>query len=512
MPTDRPPAEPASRSRNQPLPRISSVSGAPKGNPRGADERVGDRDRGRREWLPTLASSLGWAFFVGGFVLGLRPFFDNSLYTHLATGRLIVAGGVPHTDPYSFTANGAPWVVQSWLVSAAFGFAERGFGIVGVRVFAGVLVAGLLGLTWRLTAPARSLLPRLVIAGLFVVACSPFLSPRPLLVGLIALALSLVVITEKRDPRWLIPIMWVWTNAHGSFPLGLVAIGCWTVGGWLDGERDRAAWKPLGWAVAGTLLGAINPIGPTLLVFPVSLLGKMEVLSQVVEWKSPDFTTSYARLFLVQVVVAIVVLVRRPQWRLVVPLVVFVAAALLGQRNIPDASLVLVPGLAIGLAGLGSLDGRERGPVPSIVALGVLVAGLFMTSNLLAEPAFDLTTYPTDGIAWLAQNDLIGPEHRVATEDTTGNTLEILYGTEAGTFFDDRYDMYPLELARDYLRVHGGQKGWEEALDKHQVGYLMWSTREPVAQLVAGSDHWRVLYQDDRVFIACRRGATDRCR
>ena len=142
-----------------------------------------------------------------------------------------------------------------------------------------------------------------------------------------------------------------------------------------------------------------------------------------------------------------------------------------------------------------------------MVGAGVLLAGVIVAGSLLGEPAFDLTTYPTDGISWLAQHDLIGPEHRVATEDTTGNTLEILYGTRAGTFFDDRYDMYPIELSRDYLRVHSGQQGWESALDRHQVHYLLWSRSEPVAQLVASSDHWRVLYQDNRVFIACRRGS-----
>jgi len=464
-----------------------------------------------RDWRPRVADVIGLAFVVAGLVLGLRPFFDNSFFTHLATGRLIMAGGIPRADPYSFTANGEPWVVQSWLVSTLFGAVERWFGVLGVRLLAGLLVAALLGLVWRLTNAAKTLVPRVLIAGFFVVACSPFFSPRPLLVGLVMLGLVLVVITEGRDPRWLVPIMWVWANAHGSFPLGLVAIACLAGGAWLDGERGRATWRPLGWAVAGTALAAINPLGPNLLVFPVQLLGKMEVLSQVIEWKSPDFATSFARVFLGGLVVGAIALVRRPSYRVAVPMLVFAAAALLGQRNIPVAGLVMVPCLAVVLANVGNLEGRERGPVPAMLAAAVLVAGLVVGSNVVAEPAFDLSSYPTDGISWLAQHDLVGPEHRIATEDTVGNTLEVLYGTRAGAFFDDRYDMYPIELARDYLRVHAGQPGWEAALDRHEVRYVLWSRTAPIAQLVASSDHWRVLYQDHKVFLACRRGsgATD---
>jgi len=67
--------------------------------------------------------------------------------------------------------------------------------------------------------------------------------------------------------------------------------------------------------------------------------------------------------------------------------------------------------------------------------------------------------------------------------------------------------MYPTELANDYIRVHEGSLGWEAALDRHDVEYLLWSRSAPLAQLVAGSDHWRVLYQDNVAFIACRRGS-----
>lgn len=457
--------------------------------------------------MPSLAAVFGWILALVGFGIGARTIYDNSLFTHIATGRLIVVDGVPHADPYSFTAAGAPWVVQSWLVSLLYGLSEKLLGEVGLRILGGLMVAAIVALAWRLTRPARSLLPRILIVGLVMVACGPFWSPRPLLVGLVLLELALLIVLEGHDARWLIPVMWLWVNSHGSFPLGLVAIAAILAGSWLDGDKERERWWPLGWAVVGTVLGAIGPIGPKILVFPVELLGRMDVLSRVVEWQSPNFGTGFARVFLLQVIVAILALVRRPSYRSALPLVVFVAAALIGQRNIPDASLVLIPGMAVGLAGLGRLDGRERGIVPVVLGAAATLVAVVVLSGQLAEPAFDLTTYPTDGITWLAQHDMIGTDVRVATQDTVGNTLELLYGTSNKTSFDDRYDMYPIQVSRDYLALQDGAPDWQAGLDRQRVQVLMWSRTAPLAALVASSPDWRIRYQDPSVFIACRRGS-----
>jgi hypothetical protein len=345
------------------------------------------------------------------------------------------------------------------------------------------------------------------IMGLVMVACGPFWSPRPLLLGLILLEVALLIVLEGHDARWLIPVMWLWVNSHGSFPLGLVAIGALLAGAWLDGDRDLERWWPLGWAVLGTVLGAVGPIGPQILVFPLELLGRMEVLSRVVEWQSPNFSAGFARVFLLQVVIAVLALVRRPSYRSALPLVIFVAAALIGQRNIPDASLVLIPGMALGLAGLGRLDGRERGAAPLALGVAASAVAVAVLVGQLSGPAFDLSTYPTDGIAWMRQHDLIGTDVRVATQDTVGNTLELLFGPAHQTSFDDRYDMYPLEVSRDYLAVQDALPTWQEGLDRQRVQVLMWARTAPVAALVASSPDWRIQYQDPMVFVACRRGS-----
>src|SRR5688500_6952739 len=99
-------------------------------------------ERRRRLTPPTLESLFVATFALLGLRIGLRPLGDNSLFIHLRTGiDLVRTGHVPRTDPYTFTSGGDPWVVQSWLASAAYGVAERLAGFAGVRVFHGLAYA-----------------------------------------------------------------------------------------------------------------------------------------------------------------------------------------------------------------------------------------------------------------------------------------------------------------------------------------------------------------------------------
>src|SRR5262245_60223682 len=101
---------------------------------------------------PTLAGLVGLVIVLVGLIAGLGPLNDNSFMTHLAPGRIILdTHHIPHSDPYTFTAFGEPWVVQSWLASLLYGIGDRYFGPAGVVVLVGISAAVLAGLLWTLT-------------------------------------------------------------------------------------------------------------------------------------------------------------------------------------------------------------------------------------------------------------------------------------------------------------------------------------------------------------------------
>jgi hypothetical protein len=455
---------------------------------------------------PQASSVVGLALAAVAGGLALGSISDNSFFTHLATGRIILASGVPSSDPYSFTAAGDPWVVQSWLASTAYGLIDRWAGGAGLRILTATLVFTMIALVWRLTRAAHSLLPRLAITAAVLWTSVAFWAPRPLLFGLVALALMLVLVQDGRDPRWLVPLLWVWANSHGSFPLGLLALAAFWLGRRLDGEDDGRERRALLCAGVGTVAAAVGPIGPRLLVFPITVLGRSAILRRVVEWQSPDFSTGFARVFLVEVAAGALVLVRRPSYRIAVPLVVFSAAALLGLRNIPLASIVFVPGLAIGLAGLGRVDGRERTRANLVVGAAVVAAGVIVVVSVAGRPSYDLSSYPVDAMVWLDQHGAIGTSARVVTTDTTANALELLYGTRHRVFVDDRYDMFPLPVLEDYLVLNAGQPGWDDVLARHGIDTVLWPRSTPLGALVVESPDWSVQYQDAGVIVGCRRG------
>ena len=166
---------------------------------------------------PKLEGLFVATFVLLGFRLGVRPIGDNSMFTHLRTGiDMVRAGSIPRTDPYSFTAEGSRWVVQSWLPEWTYGWAHQLGGYRLVVLEQAVLVAALAWLVVRLARTGSPL--RTAAAGLLTVGIgAPFWSPRPLLFGLVCMALTVTVVERKRTPWLLVPIVWLWVSSHGSF-------------------------------------------------------------------------------------------------------------------------------------------------------------------------------------------------------------------------------------------------------------------------------------------------------
>lgn len=448
---------------------------------------------------------VGSLFALWGAWIGARALNDNSFLTHLATGRLILADGIPDADPYSFTAAGAAWSVQSWLVSLLFAGAERLGGDAALHLSIMAMTTVLAALVWVVTRPAGGLLSRVALSGLAIGVGAATWAERPLLVGLIGLCLVVLAAEDRFDPRWLIPVMWIWVNSHGSFPLGLAALGCYYVGRRLDGEPADVERRALIWCAVGIVAGAVGPLGPAILAFPLQLLSQSEALSNIVEWASPSFADPWARLFFVQIAVAILVLVRRPSYRAAVPLVVFTGAALLAARNVPVAAIVFLPGMCLGLGGLGSLTGRERSVVTVVGTAMVAVAGVALAVGTANSPTYALEQYPTAPLAWMEANDLGTTGHRVALQDFVGNYVEAIKGDQANVFIDDRYDMYPVELSDDYLALLQGSPRWREILDRHEIDAVLWERDEALSELLVASPDWHVVYDDQSWLVATRR-------
>lgn len=471
------------------------------------------RDAGGIPKLP-LSTVVGAGLVVWAARVATSPLHDNSFLTHLATGRRILeSSSIPRSDPYSYSAAGEPWVVQSWLASVLYAWIESVFGASGLRVVFALLFVLLVVAVWMLTAPARSLAPRLLIAALAVAIGSGAWSyQRPLLFGLLGVVAVLLALDGRLSPYLLLPVMWIWVNTHGSFPFAVVLIVTVALGRRLDGARVDQEMRLGVFVVGGILLSAINPLGPRLLVFPLELLQRREVLGFIVEWQPPAFADVWSLAYLVLVVLVLGTLVRQPKWASFVPVAVFLPLSLVAQRNIAIATLVLVPVAAHGLAGLGSITGENRTRAATGGTLAFLMLAVLVVNSRLVAMPLDLSSYPVAAVAYVdaSRSGAAQGLERVVTSDEVGNLLGY-FGVQEMVFMDDRVDMYPREVILEYVTLQRGASGWEEILDRHDVQYVIWDRGGPLDSLLLEVDTWRVVWLDVDFRVFCRRGVSASC-
>ncbi len=467
---------------------------------------------------PGPERSLSLAFALAGFVAAAGIMADNSLLTHLATGHHILdAGSVPSTDPYSRFGAGQAWTVQSWSVSVVYAVLDRLAGPAAIRLFHGALGAGIgLGL-WRLSGPARELPTRIVLTALPLVVGVGLWSPRPLLVGLAALVALLCLVQQDRPGWLLVPLLWLWANAHGSFPLALALLVLLAIGSWLDrGRPPRRELALVGWAGVGSVLAAVGPIGPALLAFPAQVVTRREAMFGVVEWEPPSYT-SPAELTWLALALALLVAARRGLgWRALLPAGAMVLAATLALRNVAPASIVVAALAAPALAGLRvrrpASSSALRAPLLRAVGVASAVALVVAVAAVATGPALDLARYPVAAVDALEAEGLVPSEEVVTVHrEAVGNYLTWRYGPGARVFVDDRFDFHDLDLLADHRDLLAA-RGPREVLDRWEADVVLWEVDHPLVDWLEEAPEWSVRRGPEWV-VACRSGgaATDRC-
>jgi hypothetical protein len=475
----------------------------------------------RRARLPAPETLVVLAAVVAGARLGLRPISDNSTLVHLRTGlELIRTGHVPRSDPYSFTAPGHGWVVQSWLASLLYGAAYRVGGHVLVAGQAALMAAtaAVVALAARSTTAWRSG----VAATIAIAASAPGWSPRPLMFELLCLALVVLIVERGAHPLWLVPVVWVWVNTHGSYPLGLA----WLVARAVGQAVDARGWPHrtvvyLGAFVVGLAVAVVNPLTWRLLTFPFVALHKRAVFQGIVEWRSPNFQNANSLVALIFIAAALAVLFRaRLPWADTLPVIGFLALGLVAERNLAPFGVVLAPALAHALSAAPSggtephaaarareiavrvgLSPAWRGAVCGVGALVVIALGV----RSVGQPVLNFSSYPVKAVDYLAANGRLGPEHRTAEIDVVGCYLIWRAGPTTKDFIDDRYDMYPASVVADAGALGAAQGGEGRVLDRYHVDTVLWSANAALPGALKADGGWRQTFDDGRWVVLERR-------
>jgi hypothetical protein len=366
----------------------------------------------------------------------------------------------------------------------------------------------------------------------FVVAAQG-IGLRAQVLGLLCLAALLAVVADRRDHPgrlWLaVPILAVWANIHGSFPIGLVLLGLAAAQDVAAGHRARTASAVL---VAASLATLANPFGVDAWRYVTAIGTDPTIARFVVEWRhtspfDPAGAVFYGSVAAVLVLVA--VRVRQPDRLPLTTLAWLAGLALLGAWAVravawwgvgaaPAVAVLLtavaamrtggVPNATVPAPRLAARDGLRRAQTAFVVALGLALVAV----QPIWHPSPDgggigsrLRDAP-EGIARAIEDAAAArPAARVFNAQRWGSWLE-LDVPQAPVFADSRIELIPADAWRDYILVSEGDARWREILDAWRVDVIVVALADqpPLAALVRSDGGWRVTYEDADGLVAER--------
>ncbi len=454
---------------------------------------------------------------IGGMFVPLRSFFvDPDVWWHIKVGAtLLSTHRFPTTDPYSFTAPGSPWIAYEWLGEVLLAAVHRTWGLRGLValdfVIASAILLSLYALaTLRCGNSKAGFVTCVVLVPLAYLSCSL----RPQMLGYLFLVLTLIVLERFRQGHagglWLLPPLFlVWVNTHGSFVLGLFALGVYWASGlvdihwgdlasrlWTPGERLRLELVALLSLIALTL----TPYGTEVCLYPLNMAFSQPInVGNIQEWQPMMFGEFFGKLFLALLLGFVLAQVTlRPTWRLeeFVLFLAGVAAACLHVRFI----LILVPFstplFAVILArGIPPYEPAKDKPALNAILMAVVVAGIvwFFPSRARLESIME-EKWPVRAVAYLKQHPAPRPMYN--TYGYGGYLIWQLDGQNK-VFIDGRADIYErVGVLADYLSISRLGLAAPFLLNAYGIQSCLIDHDEALRTLLEASPGWQRVYSD----------------
>ena len=415
-------------------------------------------------------------------------------------------------DTFTYTAAGAPWNDPEWLSELLMAFAYRAASWSGVALVfaaASALTSFLLG---RQLLKHLSALSAIVILQLALACIFSSISSRPYVLALPVLAAWTATLIAARDRNrapslFLLPLMTLWANLHGSFLLGVALVGPFAVEALISDDHDR--WKTFGsWCAfgVGALVAAtINPRGFGGLIFPLEFSTR-SVVPFLGDWQSFSFDTISP--FEVTLLALFGLFVLRPV-RLSVPraltLLFLVHMSLAHRRYVYVFAIIAAMTLAQPIAAALADDRsspRTHGNRAECVSIAiVLIVSMVATFARLAVPNVmrDGFASPISALSHVPPQLASQP---VLNQDIFGGYL-IWRGVRP--FIDTRDEIFSDTFHATYratLRADAGVL--QSILAKYRVQWTILRPAIPANVVLDASPEWRKLYADRYAVIHVR--------
>jgi hypothetical protein len=451
--------------------------------------------------MPRVSPTLSFALFAGLAAFALAAFSpgvlnDGDTYWHIRAGEWMLAHGATlRADPFSYTVTGAPWHTQEWMAEVLLAFGWRG-GWAGVHFMVAVAAALTAGVVGYFVRRRVAFVPALLATVLGLCCVTGSLLARPHMLSLPLLALwtgGLVTAREKNiaPSWWLIPLIPLWANLHGSFAFGLALAGAMMVEAVMDSRsREKAATAWGLFLLAAIASALLTPFGVAGLLFPFKL-SAMQGLGHIGEWQASDF--SQVSPFAVALLASLFVFgsgkIRVPMFRLLLLVGLVYLALMHGRHQMllgVVGPLLLAPSLA------QAWPAKDERGKPLFAALAVAgFAALIVLRTALPVMRGDDPVTPATALAHVPR---FVRETPVLNDYSFGGYL-IWNGVKP--FIDSRADLYGDIFLGNYADITAPDKDALAAtLAYYHVRWTIFSAHAPVVKLLDATPGWHRLYAD----------------
>jgi hypothetical protein len=462
--------------------------------------------------------------FLGLFAMTARNITDPDIWWHLKTGEFIATHkSVPHTDPFSYTRAGQPWIAHEWLSELLFYQLHRAAGFAGlILIFSAILCAAFFFLYLR-CGPASYIAGVLTLFGAW--ATAPVWGVRPQVISLLFTSLWLLLLERsERNPKllwWTLPLTLLWVNLHAAFALGLALSVLFLTGEWIENKLARRSQRNLRYAafilLLDLLIVPLNPNGLRMFSYPFETLRSPAIQNYIVEWASPNFHRPEYWLFLLIILSAFAALTcsslpLRPRDLLL--LLISLYASLCSIRMIPLFILTAVPLIAKRLGNwprttqLSRRNPATRTALNAAIVLSMLIfATVRITQVIQNLPRAEALQFPAAAVAYLQSHPPAGPIFN--HYDWGGYLIWNLYPTTP-VFIDGRTDLYGEPLLHDFADLYQFHGPWQQILQRWQIQTVIVPPDSALATGLRSAPGWTISYQDSQAEILTDLKLSDR--
>jgi hypothetical protein len=462
------------------------------------------------------------ALFLGLFAMAARNVTDPDVWWHLKTGQYIAEHkSVPHTDPFSYTRTGEPWVTHEWLTELLLYELERTTGWAGLIVTFAAVLSGAFFLLYLRCGRAP------YVAGVATLCAAwatiPVWGVRPQVLSLLLTSLSLLILERsEHTPKllwWTLPLTLLWVNLHAGFALGLALSALFLSGEWIEhalgystqsASRLRTAALIL---LLDLLIVPLNPNGLRMFSYPIEVLRSPAMQNYIAEWASPNFHHPEYWPFLVIVLATFATLswsrrqLRTSEVRLrdLLLLVVGVYAALCSIRLMPLFVLIAVPLVSARLGNWPRSNSHPRSAPVARALLNVAIllamagfAALHIAQVIQSQPQAEMQRFPARAVAFLQTRSSSG---RIFNHYDWGGYLIWRLYPSTPVFIDGRADLYGQQLLDQFANTYQLKGTWQQPLRQWSIDTVLVPPDSALATGLRSSPDWTVSYEDSQAII-----------